>query len=222
MVKSIDFYFDFISPYAYLAFEQLPKALAGHSYTVRYIPIMLGGLLLEHGQLGPAEIPSKREWTYRQVLWQAQQLGIPLRLPKSHPFNPTNLLRLSLACAPHGLPNRYVVETIFRHVWLEGLEAIDAQRLHQLVEQLQPLQDFNSPDIKNQLKEWGQQALQHQIFGVPSFQVDDKMFWGLDSLSMLEAYLRGDDWFNNGQWECVSQPIYGIAKRHTKPNHSSS
>lgn len=212
-MKTIDFYFDFISPYAYLAFEQLPKALSSHSYTVRYIPIMFGGLLVEHGQLGPAEIAPKREWTYRQVLWQAHQMGIDFKMPHSHPFNPTSLLRLSLACAPQGLPNRYVVETIFKYIWTNGLEATDAGRLDQLIEQLQPAADLNSPEIKNRLKELGQTALQHQLFGVPSFVVDDKVFWGLDSLPMIDAYLKGDEWFEQDHWDSVKKPVYGIAKR---------
>jgi 2-hydroxychromene-2-carboxylate isomerase len=71
-VKHITFYLDFISPYAHLAFEALPLRLMGHSYSVTYKPILLAALLKHHGQLGPAEIAGKREWTYRQVLWQAK------------------------------------------------------------------------------------------------------------------------------------------------------
>jgi 2-hydroxychromene-2-carboxylate isomerase len=112
-MKRIDFYLDFISPYAYLAFEQLPQALQGLSYQVRYRPILFAGLLKHHGQLGPAEIAPKRDWTYRQVAWLAAQQGVELQLPAAHPFNPLGLLRLAWACASQGAPNRYVVETIF-------------------------------------------------------------------------------------------------------------
>lgn len=75
-MKHIDFYLDFISPYAYLAFEALPRALQGLSHEVTYRPILFAGLLKDHGQLGPAEIGPKRDWTYRQVLWQAREHGI--------------------------------------------------------------------------------------------------------------------------------------------------
>jgi len=98
----IDFWYDPISPYAYLAFECLPRALMGLSVRVRYRPVLFAGLLKAHGQLGPAEIPGKRAWTYRQVLWLARQHGVPLDLPASHPFNPVPLLRLGLACATAG------------------------------------------------------------------------------------------------------------------------
>ena len=66
-MKHITFYFDFISPYAYLAFEKLPEALMGHSYSLSYAPVLFAALLKRHGQLGPVEIAGKREWTYRQV-----------------------------------------------------------------------------------------------------------------------------------------------------------
>src|SRR5512133_2755812 len=131
-MKHITFYLDFISPYAYLAFEKLPEALMGHSYSVSYKPILLAALLKHHGQLGPAEIAPKRDWTYRQVLWLAHSRGIALQLPASHPFNPLPLLRLALACSPEHAPanpNRYVCEQIFHHVWRGGAEAGDPQRL---------------------------------------------------------------------------------------------
>ena len=85
-MKHIDFYLDFISPYAHLAFEHLPEALEGLSYSVAYKPVLLGALLKQHGQLGPAEIPSKRSWTYRHVRWLGQAHGIPLEMPASHPY----------------------------------------------------------------------------------------------------------------------------------------
>ena len=107
-MKRITFYLDFISPYAYLAFEQLPQALQGLSYAVDYQPVLFAGLLKHHGQLGPAEMPGKRDWTYRQVLWLAHRHGIPLQLPAAHPFNPLPLLRLALACGEGGRINRYV------------------------------------------------------------------------------------------------------------------
>ena len=92
-MKHIDCYLDFISPYAYLAFERLPRALEGLSYQVSYRPILFAGLLQHHGQLGPAEIAPKRDWTYRQVLWLAREHGIAMDLPAAHPFNPLALPR---------------------------------------------------------------------------------------------------------------------------------
>ena len=89
-MKHITFYFDFISPYAWLAFQALPQALQGISHSVTYKPVLFGAMLKHHGQLGPAEIPSKRDWTYRQVQWLAHTQGIALQMPATHPFNPFN------------------------------------------------------------------------------------------------------------------------------------
>jgi hypothetical protein len=124
-MKQITFYLDFISPYAYLAFERLPVALQGQSYHVVYKPVLFAGLLKHHGQLGPAEIPGKREWTYRQVLWLAREHGIALQMPAAHPFNPLQLLRLAADCGDQGLPNRWVVS------FGAGILFADAAQQHQ-------------------------------------------------------------------------------------------
>jgi 2-hydroxychromene-2-carboxylate isomerase len=197
-MKTITFWLDFISPYAYLAFEQLPQALEGISHSVAYRPVLFAGLLKHHGQLGPAEIPGKREWTYRQVLWQAHVHGIPMQMPAAHPFNPLGLLRLALACGP----NRYVCEQLFRHAWRGGLDAADPARLQALQQQLAPARDPGSDDVKAALKEAGAQAIAAGLFGVPTFAVDDKLFWGFDALPMLRAYLQGDPWFA-GEWDAA-------------------
>ncbi|MBG6072906.1 MULTISPECIES: 2-hydroxychromene-2-carboxylate isomerase [unclassified Polaromonas] len=216
-MKHITFYLDFISPYAHLAFEALPEALMGVSYRVSHVPVLFAGLLKHHGQLGPAEIASKREWTYRQVLWLAHSRGIALDMPASHPFNPLALLRLALACsaeATPGAPNRYVCETIFRHVWRGGAEAVDAQRQEALTRQLRPGNDPESDAVKVQLKKNTDAAIARGVFGVPTFAVDDKLFWGLDALVMLRNYLLGDPWFDGPDWNSVHTVSSGIARRH--------
>ena len=210
-MKHITVYLDFISPYACLAFEQLPVALMGHSYSVTYKPILFAALLKHHGQLGPAEIPSKRDWTYRQVLWQAHSHGLALQLPASHPFNPLALLRLAVACDAQGEPNRYVCETIFRHVWRGGLEAADATRLESLTAQLAPARAAQDATVKAQLKAHTDEAIALGLFGVPSFVVDGKVFWGFDALPMLRAYLSGDPWFDSG-WPAAASVAQGIRR----------
>jgi 2-hydroxychromene-2-carboxylate isomerase len=215
-MKTITCYLDFISPYAYLAFEALPKALAGSaSYQVVYKPVLFAALLKHHGQLGPAEIADKRVWTYRQVLWLAQQHGIPLDMPLAHPFNPLALLRLSLACATHGSPNRYVCETIFRHAWQGGAAADDPERLSALVQQLQPAQALDAPDVKAQLHANTDEAIAQGVFGVPAFAVDQHLFWGFDALPMLRQYLDGDAWFASERWQNVEKTALGITRKST-------
>lgn len=209
-MKHIDFYLDFISPYAYLAFEKLPEALLGLSYSVTYRPVLLAAILKHHGQLGPAEIPGKREWTFRQVLWLARQQGVVLDLPRNHPFSSLPLLRLALACDAQGMPNRYVCETVLRHVWQGGADAGDPVRLKALAVCLAPARDAVSDEVKAQLRSHTQEAIARGVFGVPSFVVDDKVFWGLDSLPMLRAYLEGIPWFAEGAWEAAAALLAGI------------
>ncbi len=216
-MKHIRFSLDFISPYAYLAFEQLPRALEGISYTASYEPILFAGLLAHHGQLGPAEIAPKRDWTYRQVLWLAHQHGIAMQMPAAHPFNPLALLRLALGCGggnmANPLPNRYVCERIFHHVWQGGADAGDAGRLAALTQALAPSRDPAGAEVKAQLKALTEAAVARTLFGVPSFEVDDKCFWGFDALPMLRAYCLGDAWFGpDSVWRDVSNISSGIQR----------
>ena len=204
-MKHITFYLDFISPYAYLAFEKLPQALEGLSYSVDYRPVLFAGLLKHHGQLGPAEIAGKRDWTYRQVLWQAHSNGVEMKMPAAHPFNPLALLRLALACGNGGLANRHVCETIFRHVWRGGADAVDAQRLQSLAQSLAPKRNVASDEVKGELKANTELAINEGLFGVPTCVVDGKHFWGFDALPMLRAYLEGNEWFAGGDWEAIAQ-----------------
>lgn len=215
-MKKITFYLDFISPYAYLAFEQLPQALQGCSYEVEYKPVLFAAFLKMHGQLGPAEIPGKREWTYRQVLWTGRQFGIPIEMPASHPFNPLALLRLAVACGEGGTINRYVAETVFRHAWRGGADATDAARTEALRQQLQPKRDSGSDAVKGELKLNTDEALARGAFGVPTLMVDDKMFWGMDALPMLRAYIDGDAWFASPEWNGVGA-IPSAVGRVNKP-----
>jgi len=204
-MKRIVCHFDVISPYSWLALDQLPKALMGLSYELELRPVLLAALLRHHGQLGPAEIPGKREWTYRQVMWLARQQGSELQLPAAHPFNPLPLLRLALACSEDGRVNRYVAEAVLRHVWVGGADPADPQRLAELRAQLQPRRDPESEAVKADLRSNTEAALLRGAFGVPTFEVDGRLFWGLDSLGMLRACLEGDPWFDGPEWQAAGR-----------------
>ena len=211
-MKIIHFYLDFISPYAWLAFDAMPKALQGISHRVVHKPVLFAAMLKHHGQLGPAEMPSKRDWTYRQVLWLAHQQGTAMQLPAMHPFNPLGLLRLATACDADGQPSRYVCETIFRHVWCTGEDAADPARLSLLTTQLSPAREPTDPAVKQAVQTHTEEAIGLGVFGVPSFVVDDKLFWGQDALPMLRAYLQGDPWFNGPHWQAPGQCQVGVRR----------
>ena len=213
-MKHISFYLDFISPYAYLAFEEMPQALVGLSYSITYKPLLFAALLKHYGQLGPAEIPAKRDWTYRQVQWLAHSKGQALDMPATHPFNPLALLRLAVATDRNGHPNRYVCETLLKHVWLGGADAADAGRLSAITQQLAPTRDPAEDAVKAQLRTHAEEAIAKGVFGVPAFEVDGKVFWGLDALPMLRAYLQGDTWFEGPQWESARVVGAGVVRKH--------
>lgn len=211
-MKHITFYLDFVSPYAWLALEQLPRALQGLSYHVEYRPVLLGALLQGAANPGPAGIPAKRAWTYRQVSWLGQSLGIPLQMPAQHPFKPLPLLRLALAHGRGGCINRFVAQAVMQHVWQGGLDANEPQRLLQLREQLQEQKrhDEAGDEVKQWLRSNTDKAQQAGVFGVPAWEVDGHVFWGLDALPMLRSYLQGDEWFAQ-QWQAVTQVESGLS-----------
>jgi 2-hydroxychromene-2-carboxylate isomerase len=213
-MTTIDFWFDSLSPYAWLAFERLPQALAGHSVVVRYQPLLLAGLLAHWGSKGPAELAPKRDWTYRQVAWRAHELGLPLQLPAQHPFNPLALLRLLVACAPAGgTPNRRVVEAVLRHVWRgEGADANAPSRLERLSADLTPLRDPASDEVKAELRAATEAAVAAGLFGVPTIELAGRHFWGLDALPMVAACLRGDPWFDGPAWDAAAAERPGLRR----------
>ena len=185
-MASADWYFDFVSPFSYLQCEQLPAL--ERAIRVRYRPVLFAGLLKAHGTVGPAEIPAKRRFTYRFVVWQARQLKIPLKFPAAHPFNPLPLLRLAIAadCEPEA------VRRIFRFVWRDG-------RLGDLpIEWVELTAGLGLPDatariasaeVKDALRRNTDDAIARGVFGVPTLAVGDELFWGVDATAMAADYV---------------------------------
>lgn len=212
-MKTLTFWFDPISPYAWLAFDALPDRLEGLSVQVDYRPILFAGLLAHWGQKGPAEIEPKRAWTYRDVAWRAHRQGLDLVVPDPHPFNPLALLRLALACAPAGgTPSRWVVECIFRHAWTGGGDPLDPDRLRALQAALQPARDPADPAVKAELRVNTESAVAAGIFGVPTVSVDGRHFWGHDGLDPLSEHLRGHPWFSGPAWDDAGRPRAAVRR----------
>lgn len=213
LLKPLTFWFDPISPFAYLAFEHLPQALEGLSIDVTYRPILFAGLLKHWGQKGPAEIEPKRAWTFRHVHWLAAQHGIAIDTPAEHPFNPLALLRLLVASAAQGAtPNRRACELVLRHIWRGGHDANDPQRLAALAQELTPPRDPNSDAVKQALKDATADALARGIFGVPTVESDGRLFWGADALPMVADCLRKGAWFAGPAWDREGAPRAGITR----------
>lgn len=212
-MRHLTFWFDVISPYAYLAFERLPRVLAGLPVVIDYRPVLFAGLLGHWGQKGPAEIEPKRAWTFRHVAWLAHVDGVKMQTPAQHPFNPLALLRLAIACAPDGgTPGRAACEAVFRHVWQGGGDPNETARLAALASGLAPSRDPQSVEVKQSLRQNTELALSKGVFGVPTCEVDGRLFWGVDSIDMLIAYLQGDPWFDGPGWQAPPTAIAGVVR----------
>ena len=186
-MKTVDWYFDFISPFAYLASERLQRLPA--NVELRAIPVLFGGVLHHWQTLGPAEIEPMRRFTFRYVAWLAKRNGIALKMPPEHPFNPLKLLRLCIALGS----DIALAQRLFRFVWAEGRSAENPAHWQALIDDL-GVPDAGSliglPEVKQALKNNTEQAIKRGLFGVPSFIVDDEVFWGFDAMDFLLAYLE--------------------------------
>jgi 2-hydroxychromene-2-carboxylate isomerase len=191
-MKRVRWYFDFLSPYAYLQSTVLHRF---HGLAqIEYRPILFAALLNHHGHKGPAEIAPKKVHTFRQVTWLAARHGIPLELPPAHPFNPLPLLRLSIALG--NTPQ--AVEAIFRFVWQDAKLPTDAASWQDLCRQLDVADSdaaCGAPEVKESLRRNTDEAIQIGAFGVPTLEVDGLLFWGFDMTDAAIAYLEGDPLF---------------------------
>jgi 2-hydroxychromene-2-carboxylate isomerase len=188
-----DWYFDFISPFAYLQFKAMAKIRARLDVTPR--PILFAAVLDHHGQKGPAEIPLKRRFSYRFVQWQADRLGVPLRFPPAHPFNPLAALRLAVA----GGADWALIDAIFDHVWGQGLAGDSAEALSAIAARfdLDAATAIADTTAKERLRDHTAQAIAAGVFGVPTVAVGGELFWGQDATPMLMAYLDAPDLFQS-------------------------
>jgi len=206
MPVSIDWYFDFVSPYSYIALHRLREL----SHPVNYRPVLFAGLLNHWGQKGPAEIAAKRRWTYRWCTWWARSLGIPFRFPAEHPFNPLPHLRLALACGSR--PD--AVKRIFEAIWVRGENAADPARFAALCAELGvDREQLSSASVKEALRTHTEQAAARGVFGVPSFVVDGEVFWGADAIEFLDAYLKDRAVLRNDEMRRVDALPVGAARK---------
>ena len=214
-MKCIVFFFDVVSPYSWLAFERMPQALQATSCTVAYEPVLFAGVLDHWGTRGPAEIAPKRIWTYRQVAWLAARQGSTLALPRPHPFSPLALQRLALACtAAGGTPNRWVVDSLMRHVWCrDGADPNDPAALAALAAQLPLRRDPQGNEVKAELRARTDAAARSGVFGVPTMRVDGRDFFGQDALEMLAGWLHRDAWFDTPAWDDAARQPPGVARQ---------
>jgi 2-hydroxychromene-2-carboxylate isomerase len=183
-MKKADWYFDFISPFAYIGLARLGRF--SQKLEIRYKPVLFAGLLNHWEQKGPAEIPPKRVWTFRYCSWWAAQQGIALRSPATHPFNPLPYLRLAVAAGN----TPAAIGRIFEAIWTTGADPSDERVFAELARSLQiDPSRLGDQAIKDALRQETEQAIARGVFGVPTLIVDEELFWGADAMDFVEAYL---------------------------------
>jgi 2-hydroxychromene-2-carboxylate isomerase len=211
-LKKVDWYFDVISPFAYLQSERLEE-IAPHAQ-INLRPVLFAGLLNHFGNVGPAEIEPKRRFTFERVVWLAQQANIPVTMPAMHPFNPLPLLRFVIAASN----TADAMHAAFRFVWQEGRVPTDTAALAQLLARFGVDEAaLGSEAVKQALHRNGQDATAAGVFGVPSTVVDGRVFWGQDSSAMLLAYLAGDAVFSSDLMRAAQNLPSGIQRPRRAP-----
>jgi 2-hydroxychromene-2-carboxylate isomerase len=209
-IGTVSWVFDVISPFAYLAFPRLAQLPQG--VQVEFVPVLLAGLLERFGQVGPAEIASKRRFTYRFALWRARRLGIPMRLPPAHPFNPLAALRLIIAAGS----DRRAVGTVLDAVFRDGRDVSDPAVIADLARVLgvaDPQAAHQAPAVKERLRQNTEWAGGRGIFGVPTLVVGEEFFWGHDAVDMALEYLKDPQAFEDGSMRTVENLPVGVQRR---------
>jgi 2-hydroxychromene-2-carboxylate isomerase len=191
------FFFDYVSPYAYLAWARLPALAERQGRTLEAVPVLFAGVLNALGTLGPAEVPAKRFYIYKHTHRLAHELGVPFTFPSAHPFNPLLALRVTAAVQEAATRSR-LVSALFAAAWAGGGGLVDPERVGTCVgsvglEAPALLAAAGTPDVKEHLRRNTEELLALGGFGVPTVVADEELFFGVDSLGHLERFLRGED-----------------------------
>ncbi len=194
--------YDVISPFAYLALPRLGEFPETVELTA--MPVLFAALLDHFGQRGPAEIPSKRRFTYRFALWRARRLQLPMQFPPAHPFNPLAALRLIIAAGS----TLHAARTVLTAVFGAGRDVSDPSVVTQLAQELgvaNPEQALADPAVKARLRQNTQWASERGVFGVPTLVIGEELFWGHDAIDMALDYLKNPRDFSDAAMRAIDQ-----------------
>eukprot|EP00123_Amoebidium_parasiticum_P017679 comp23942_c5_seq2/m.42327 comp23942_c5_seq2/g.42327 ORF comp23942_c5_seq2/g.42327 comp23942_c5_seq2/m.42327 type:complete len:271 (-) comp23942_c5_seq2:100-912(-) len=211
-LNQLRFFFDPVSPYAYLASTQLKAICQRTGAKLTTHPILFAGVLNHHGQLGGAEIPSKRRNTFTDGLRQARKLNVPFVGPPKHPFNPLLALRMCTASIDGEIRNELSL-AVLRTCWAEGKDITNPEVLLRLADDVGAdgpglVRIAGTDEVKQKLNANTQQAISLGVFGVPTFMVRGNLFWGCDRLGFVEECLgpNGVELYDNREPQLI-EPI---------------
>jgi 2-hydroxychromene-2-carboxylate isomerase len=217
--KVIRFYFDYISPNAYLAWTQLPALAQRNGCSIEPVPVLFAGLLEAHRQLGPAEVPPKMQWMWRNIARKAALIGVPLNAPVFHPFNPLLSLRVSsLPLQPE--QKLRLIDALFGAVWIRSLHVAEPTVVEQVAEEAgldgaALIVQASQSECKAQLRKQTDQAIAEGVFGVPTMAVGTELFWGYDDLPFLQRFLEGKDPTGPVSWASAASLKSSAARNRT-------
>ena len=195
MAKQLEFFFDYGSPFSYLANIQLPGFAKRNDAAVLYRPILLGAVLKATGNSSPMTVPAKARYFAEELRRWAARYGVAFRL-NPHPFigNTLPLMRGAVAAQKLGVFSAYH-DTIYRAVWAEGLDLGDKAVLSDVLQRsgvnfAELIAASESQDVKDSLRRNTEDAVARGVFGAPTFFVGNEMFWGNDRFDFVEEALR--------------------------------
>ena len=186
MIKPLEFYFDFISPYSFLAHKQMRKIENNEGIKVIYKPVLLGGLHNLHGIKAPAFIPAKAKHMVRDCKLIAEKNNIRFKFNSYFPIRSLNLMRGVLVAEEDNI-KKYYIDNIFNTIWQDGLNMNDTIVIQKILQNLNinpktfSLRTTSSL-IKDLLKKRTNDACEKGVFGAPTFLVNNKIFWGQDRI----------------------------------------
>ena len=186
MIKPLEFYFDFISPYSFLAHKQIRKIEDKEGVKIIYKPVLLGGLHNLHGIKAPAFIPAKAKHMVRDCKLIAEKNNIRFKFNSYFPIRSLNLMRGVLVAEEDNV-KKYYIDNIFNTIWQDGLNMNDAIVIQKILQNLNinpktfSLRTTSSL-IKDLLRKKTNDAYEKGVFGAPTFVVNNKIFWGQDRI----------------------------------------
>jgi 2-hydroxychromene-2-carboxylate isomerase len=186
MIKPFDFYFDFISPYSFLAHKEIRKIEKKIKINIKYKPILLGGLHNLHGIKAPAFIPAKAKHMVRDCKLISEKNKIKFKFNSYFPIKSLDLMRGVLVAEEDNFKN-YYIDNIFNTIWQDGLNMNDENIVQKVLKNLNInpktfMLRTSSPSIKDGLKKRTNDAFEKNIFGAPTFVSNNKVFWGQDRI----------------------------------------